>query len=77
MGYHRIRRCNYFHETLTGKFQSILTLIIEITLKANRTNMAITKTHEVMVTKRKKSILPQENEPLEPVAKPNAIINKN
>ena len=39
--------------------------------------MAITKTYEVMVTKRKKSILPQENEPLEPAAKPNAIINKN
>ena len=78
MGYHRIQRCNFFHNMrLTGKFQSILTLITEITLKANRTNMAITNSQEVTVTKRKKSIRPQEDEPLKSAAKANAIINKN
>ena len=41
---------------LTGIFQSILRLIFDMILNANKTNTAITRSHDVTVTKRKKSI---------------------
>ena len=44
---------------LTGIFQSILRLIFDMILNANKTNTAITRSHDVTVTKRKKSIRPQ------------------
>ena len=43
---------------LTGIFQSILRLIFDMILNANKTNTAITRSHDVTVTKRKKSIRP-------------------
>ena len=44
---------------LTGIFQSILRLIFDMILNANKTNTAITRSHDVTVTKRKKSIRSQ------------------
>ena len=41
---------------LTGIFQSILRLIFAMILNANKRNTAITRSHDVTVTKRKKSI---------------------
>ena len=41
---------------LTGIFQSILRLIFDMILNANKTNTAITRSHDITVTKRKKSI---------------------
>ena len=46
-------------------------------MQQHETSLAITKSHEVMVAKRKKSIRPQELEPLKSAAKENAIINNN
>lgn len=40
-------------------FQFILRLIFVCKLKVNNTNQAITKSHEVMVTKRKNLMRPQ------------------
>ena len=60
--------------------KSIASLNIDIASKATQqheTSLAITKSHEVMVTKRKKSIRPQELDPLKSAAKENAIINNN
>ena len=60
--------------------KSIASLNIDIASKAmqqHETSLAITKSHEVMVAKRKKSIRPQELESLKSAAKENAIINNN
>jgi len=59
----------------TGIFQSILRLILEMILRANKTNTAITMIHDVMVTKRKKLIRPQVPLYGKSAPKENAIIS--
>ena len=54
-----------------------IVVIASKAIQQHETSLAITKSHEVMVAKRKKSIRPQELEPLKSAAKENAIINNN
>ena len=47
------------NQSFTVIFQLMLRLIFVCKLKVNSTNQAITRSHEVMVTKRKKLMRPQ------------------